>query len=89
MGTYHAHFGACLGADIFALKSMKKKETGYQREDARKSCPKAERTTDKASLATLFRLPCQVTQQQRQRREHYHRNDPFDNTHLLTSRIKL
>nr|DAH40815.1 MAG TPA: hypothetical protein [Caudoviricetes sp.] len=64
---------------------MKKKEAGDQREDARKSRPKAERITGKATLATLFRLPCQVTQQQRQRREDYHRDDPFDNTHLLTS----
>nr|DAL12113.1 MAG TPA_asm: hypothetical protein [Bacteriophage sp.] len=37
----------------------------------------------------LIRFPCPVTQQQRQRREHCHRDDPFNSTHLLTSRIKL
>ena len=33
----------------------------------------------------LIHLPSQVAQQQRKRREHYHRDTPFNSTHYLTS----
>lgn len=84
----NSHFLVCLGADIFTLKRTKKKETGEQREDARKRRPNAECVKGEAIVepfVSLRRLPSQVAQQQRKRREHYRRDNPFNSTHCFTS----